>query len=197
MADSNKIVFGLEKVYYAVCTIGANNSATYGTPVALPGAVSLSLSPQGDTTPFYADDIEYYTSVNNNGYEGDLTLAKVPDSFWKDCLGYGEDPNGILYENADAPAVHFALLFEFKGDAHAKRVVLYNCVATRPNIDRNTKEENVTPQTEQVSIKCTSIYNTNINTNIVKACALSSGSAASAYASWYSTVYVVDGAVSA
>ena len=31
--------------------------------------------PQGESEPFYADNIVYYTSVANNGYEGDLELA--------------------------------------------------------------------------------------------------------------------------
>ena len=35
-------------MYYAVATLAANNSATYDTPVALPGAVSLTLDPEGD-----------------------------------------------------------------------------------------------------------------------------------------------------
>ena len=54
----NKIKFGIKGCYYAVATIAANNSATYGTPVALPGAVNLSLSPQGETNSFYADNID-------------------------------------------------------------------------------------------------------------------------------------------
>ena len=111
MPDSvpNKIKFGIKGCYYAVATIAANNSATYGTPVALPGAVNLSLSPQGETNSFYADNIDYYTTVSNTGYEGDLELARLPESFLKDVLGYKVDSNGVLYEDANAPTVPFAL----------------------------------------------------------------------------------------
>ena len=189
MADTNKIKYGIKNVYYAVATIAADNSATYGTPVALPGAVSLSLDPQGDTTPFYADNIIYYTSVANNGYEGDLELAKLPDSFLKDVLGYAEDANDVLYEDANAPVVHFALMFQFEGDAHARRHVLYNCVAARPSVSGNTKEEAIEPQTETVTITATTVYNAAVDADVVKASV--TPTEATQYNGWNSAVYQV------
>lgn len=189
MADSNKIKYGIKNVYYAVATIAADNSATYGTPVALPGAVSLSLDPQGDTTPFYADNIVYYTSVANNGYEGDLELAKLPDSFLTNVLGYAADTNGVLYEDANAPVVHFALMFQFEGDAHARRHVLYNCVAARPSVSGSTKEESIEPQTETISITATTIYNAAVDADVVKASV--TPTEATQYNGWNSAVYQV------
>ena len=53
MAD-NKILYGLKNCYYAKKT-----GSTYGTPVALPGAVSIDLTASGDSSTFYADDIAY------------------------------------------------------------------------------------------------------------------------------------------
>ena len=187
MADTNKIKYGIKNVYYAVATIAADNSATYGNPVALPGAVSLSLDPQGDTSPFYADNIVYYTSVANNGYEGDLELAKLPDSFLTDVLGYAADANGIMYEDANAPVVHFALMFQFEGDAHARRHVLYNCVATRPSVSGSTKEESIEPQTETVTITATTVYNDDLDKDIVKASCTPTES--TQYESWNTAVY--------
>ena len=189
MADTNKIKYGIKNVWYAVATIATNGSATYATPVALPGAVSISLDPQGDTSPFYADNIVYYTSVANNGYEGDLELAKIPDDFLKDILGYGVDGNGALYEDANAPVVHFALMFQFEGDAHAKRHVLYNCVAARPTISGSTKEESIEPQTETISLTATTIYNASYDKDVVKASV--TPTEAAQYNAWTSSVYQV------
>ena len=47
----NKVKFGLKNVHYAVRTSGGA-----GTVKSVPGAVNLSLSPQGDTNKFYADN---------------------------------------------------------------------------------------------------------------------------------------------
>ena len=58
MAETNKVRFGIKSCYYSVITRDENGDITYGTPVAFPGAASLSLDAQGgDPEPFYADDI--------------------------------------------------------------------------------------------------------------------------------------------
>lgn len=189
MADTNKVKFGISRCYYAVATIAADGSATYATPKAIPGAVSLSLDQQGETNKFYADNIVYYTSVANNGYEGDLEVAKLNDDFLKDILGYTEDANGVLFENAGAPVVHFALMFQFEGDAHARRHVLYNCTCNRPSVSGATKEESVEPQTETVTITATSVYNPGFDMDIVKASVTPTET--TQYNGWNSAVYMV------
>lgn len=186
---ANKIKYGLKNVYYAIATIADDGSATYDTPVRFPGAVSLSMEAQGDISPFYADNIRYYEGVSNNGYSGDLEMARVIDSFKTDILGFIEDSNGVIYEDAGAEPVHFALLFQFEGDVKATRHVLYNCVATRPATGSATKGETVEPQTESITINAGTIWVEALNKDIPKA-ETNDETATATYNGWFSAVYI-------
>lgn len=181
----NKIRYGLKNVYYAPATIAADGSATYGTPVHVPGAVSLTLDPEGDRTPFYADNIEYWVDPGNTGYSGTLEMALFPDAFRKDVFGELEDANGVLYEDQNAEAKHFALLFQFEGDKKARRHVFYNCTAGRPSTTSSTKEATVTPQTESAAITATSIYIEDLDKNVVKSATEAGGAK---YDDWFTAV---------
>ena len=184
----NKIKYGISKCYMAVCTLDSNNSPTYQTPFAVPGARAISLSAQGEQSIFYADDIAYYVGNGNSGYQGDLTLARIPDEVRQKILGDYLDGNGVLVEDQNAQAVHFALMFQFKGDQRNTLHVLYNCTASRSEIASSTKEDTVEPQEEALTITATSVYNTTLNKDIVKA---STGKdvTSGAVSGWYSTVY--------
>ena len=186
---ANRIKFGLKNVHYAVATIGSDGSATFGTPVPIPGAVSLSLEPQGDTNKFYADNIVYFTTTSNAGYEGDLEVALIPDSFKKDVLGETEDTNGVLYEDAGAATVPFALLFQVEGDVKATRHVFYNNVANRTNEGGSTKEDTTEPQTETLSLTSASIFVPGLDKDVAKA-KTTPGTDATVYADWFNGVYI-------
>lgn len=184
--SNNKVKFNLKNVHAAIQTRDGSGGYSYGTPIAIPGAVSLSLEAKGETTPFYADGLVYYRSVSNNGYSGDLEIALIPEWFREQVLKEIKDNNGVLIENNnDLDPVYFALLFEFDGDKKAIRHVMYNCtVSTRPTVDSKTKEENVDPGTEKLSISADPR-----DDGLVKA-KTGDSTNVTAYNAWYESVYI-------
>lgn len=135
-----KVKFGFSNVHVAKLT-EAENAITYGTPFAIPGGVNFSADPEGDTTPFYADNTKYYVSTNKNGYTGNLEIADAPDEFLTDILGMTKDSNGAIIENTSNKESRFALMCEVDGDPSKRRVVFYDCLATRPSLEYSTNEE--------------------------------------------------------
>ena len=102
MSNNNKVKFNLKNVHYALLTLSAQNVPSFGKPVAIPGAVSLSLDANGEPENFYADGVVYYVINNNMGYDGDLEVAMIPESFRTDVLKEELDENGVLIENSES-----------------------------------------------------------------------------------------------
>lgn len=147
----NKITFGLKNTYYALLT-EAEGAITYAAPVRIPGSVSITLDPRGDLDEFYADDVLYYSGENNQGYDGGLEIANIPQTFSTDVLGEVLDATDkVLTEKSNVQTKPFALLFEFDGDVKATRHVLYNCSASRPSVGSSTKTGAKTPNVNALS----------------------------------------------
>ena len=185
MADKkNKVKYNLKNTHYAMLSIAEDGKVSYGTPMAMPGSVSISLDANGEPENFYADGEAYYVINNNMGYNGDLELAMIPESFRTDALKEQLDDKGVLIENAQVELAAFALLFEFDGDQRHIRHVLYNCSASRPGIEGKTNEESREVQTEKLTIKAAPLTN-----GMVKA-KTGDTTDTTVYNNWYKAVYM-------
>lgn len=184
----NKVQFNLKNVHYAILTEALNNGVTvysWGTPVKVPGAVSLNLDAQSELSPFYADGIIYYQSVSQNGYSGDLEMAKFPDQMLKDVWGFTEgDTSKVLTENVAHEPKAFALLFQIDGDVDNELYVMYNCKGTKPSIASQTNTDTKEPQTQTSTISATPLEDGNVQ-------ARTTGDTPSAIKnSWFDAVFV-------
>jgi phi13 family phage major tail protein len=149
----NKVVFGLKNAHYSVISEDEVTGAiVYGTPVALKGSTEISLEPRGETSDFYADDILYYTTVSNAGYEVTLTTANITNEFRRDVLGEDIGTDNVMTENTNARPSKIAFMFEFDGDQKAVRHCLYNCTVTRPSVTSATKTETAEPQPQELTM---------------------------------------------
>jgi phi13 family phage major tail protein len=177
---NNKVKFGLRNAHYAKKTEGG-----YADPLPFPGQVSLTLKPKGERAEFYADDVPYFTKDANQGYEGEMTIADIPPSFLKDCLGFTEDDNGAIFEHMDAMQIPFALMFEVQGDLQPRRFVFYECLAARPNVDANTVKGAIEPTTDTLSFVATPRQ----LDGMVKAVLVKTPENETVYSGFYTSVY--------
>jgi len=188
---ANKVLFGLERVYIAMLT---EATGVYAAPVAIPGAVNMSLDPEGGQDKFYADNIAYYVSNTNNGYTGELEAALIPDTILADMLGWGVDSSGMLVEISDGLPQPFALLFEVAGNEANKRYVFYKCTADRPKVEHGTKTDTTEVKTSTLALTMTPIEID--GTWLVKAAIERTVSNAAVFDAWYTAVTEPAGIVS-
>lgn len=180
----NKVNFGLKNVHYATFTV-TDGVITYGKPTPIPGSVELTLEPRGDMTEFYADNVLYYSATNNQGYDGKLTIANIPEQFAIDALGEEKDTvDMVLTERATTKGKQFALLFEFSGDVKATRYVLYSCTASRATVGSTTKADKSEPNTNELKFVATP----RVNDSAVKT-KTTTTTPNTIYDSWYTNVY--------
>ena len=189
--DKNKVHYDLQNVFVAEVTVDDSDAVTFGTPERLRGAISMDLSAQGDTTTQRADGIDYYQNTSNQGYNGDLTLAMVPDWFREKYLGNTlSTQDKALVENAktDQPK-HFALIYEFQGDAAARRHVMYNCLATRPSAHGENKDNQREADTEALTLNASCLPDGKVKASTT------ADTPQSVYDNWIKAVWVKDSSV--
>lgn len=148
---ANIVNFGLSNVYYAKATV-TNGAVSYGTPVAIPGAVSLSLTADSSANDFYADNIRYWRSSASQGYSGTIEFALLPEAFRSTILGETADTNGVIVESSSDATSPFALLFQVEGDDDEELRLFYYCTVTKPPMNANTITDSTEPDTVTLDI---------------------------------------------
>lgn len=182
----NKVEYGLSKVHYAPYT-EVDGVITFGTPIPIPGAVSMTGDPVGESSKFYADNMVFYVVNSNQGYENTLSIARIPKQFAIDVLGEElDETDGVLNEVADKQGKPFALLFQFEGDKKAVRHIMYNCTAARPSINGQTKEEGVEIQPNEITLTSSPIE---LDGKLLVKTKTTDTTTAAIYDSWFTTVY--------
>lgn len=176
--NKNKVKFGLKNVHYAII----NESGEFGTVKKIPGAVNISMEAKGEANEFFADDNLYFGDNTNQGYEGTLEVAVVPDDFNVDVFGFTIDNKGVLIENKDASTKSIALLFEINGDANKTRHLLYNVSVKRTGLASSTETASKDIKAESLSIKVTA----DLKTGNIRA---RSSKGDQAYDNWFNAVY--------
>lgn len=145
----NKIRYGVSRVAIAPVTI-TDGVYSYGTLIQWPGSTNLTLSPKGNIEPFEADNRDLVMIDKSEGYDGELETAYIPAAIAAAILAMREDSKKVAMEYSGQVYSQFALLAQFQGDAHNRRIALYDCVVTaRPEVAAKTAKSR-TPDTTKV-----------------------------------------------
>ena len=147
MADTNKIKYGIRNVTLFPATIAADGSATYGTAIPVPGAVSLSLDQQGETNKFYADNTVYWSGYSDNGLSGEIENALFDDTFKTTFMNYVALTGGGIAQIKGQQNKPVYIVFQSKGDQEARRMIMYNVALGQITREYATTEDTVEPAT--------------------------------------------------
>lgn len=189
MAD-NLILYGLEQVHIAF----HDGAGGFEAPDEITGAVSLATTPSSEQVIFHADNRRYFVRENNNGYNGTLEMALIPNAIKARMLGWDVDINGMLVEKADGKPERFALMGQVQGDAKNRRFVYYDVTAMRHGQDSATKGDTIDPDTQSLPITITPFLHSGMN--IVKGDIQLSNTNTAVYNGFFNAVLLPDGSAS-
>ncbi len=150
MTEQNSVRYGLSNVHVGLVETSENATITFTKPEQYPGAVNLTLDPEGEQSIFYADNIAYYVTNSNNGYTGEIEMAIVPSWFETKFLGSIESNEGMIVETANVSQKMAYMMFQFEGDINATKYIIYNMRFNRPSLEGKTQEDTTEPDTSTI-----------------------------------------------
>lgn len=149
---ANKVGFGISNLHVCEYNVASDGTVTLGTPLAVPGAVSLTLEPETEEQRFYADNTTYWAGYSDNGFTGTLEVALFSDEFKKRFMGYVQLDDGGIGQVKGVTKPSVCLLFQSEGDAESRRGIIYNVSLGGIQREYNTTEESIEPTTESIDI---------------------------------------------
>lgn len=149
-----KVLFGINKLQISPITEVEDGLPTYGTPLKVPGTVSLSLDNEGENEPFYADNSRYYVTTGAESKTGTIENAVFPDEVLKAIWGFVEDSNKNIIEVANPVTKEFGMQFAVNSDEGEVYFTFYRVSGTKPNYNFRTSEDTpqINPQETSITV---------------------------------------------
>lgn len=144
---SSKVLIGLDNFYYSIITTDTSAGVTYQTPVALKGAVSVSVNPNSEVTTLFADDGPYDTAESIGQIEVDMTIADMSQEDYAAIMGHTIS-GGVMTELASDSPVDLAFGFRAKRSNGAYSYMwLLKGKFSKPEVKHETKSDKLNFQT--------------------------------------------------
>ena len=148
---ANKVMFGVSELHVGLYEVAGDGTVTLGSPVNVPGTVSINLEAEAEENSFYADNVRYWTGYSDNGYTGEIENALFDDTFKTTFMNYVQlDDGGIAQIKGEKnKTVYF--MFQADGDVENRRMIVYNVTLGQINREYATTEDSIEPQTATLS----------------------------------------------
>lgn len=181
-----KVLFNIKKLQFSkIESISAAGVPTYGTPLLMPGTVSLSLDSEDSSEPFYADGEAYYTPNGSETVTGTLENALFTEEVLKALYAYVTDTNGNLLQT-DGQVSEFGMQFACDSDDGEVYFTYYRVSTNKPglNLTTNAPSATINPQSVNVTASTISLAD---GTKIIKSYATKT---ATNYATYFDAITV-------
>lgn len=131
------VKFGISNCHYAIKT---NN--TWGTPVPLPNAVSISLKRNSSMIKKAADNSTVYSRVLTGDSEGTIVITAIPESMAIEVFGHVKDVTSkITTEFIGVKVEQVALGYQIETDTNPIRMWFYDVSLGAPDFEAATMED--------------------------------------------------------
>lgn len=147
------VVHGNKKLGFAPIT-STGSAPAFGTPVMLPGLVSTESEIEQEDSTIYADDEAYLVSKGAKVRSLTINIRAILEAY-AEYLGYHVGENGVWTDTGTfAPHCLFFITSTIDGETGEESQILhyyYNVVASTPNEESETDEEEITAQEIEIA----------------------------------------------
>lgn len=161
MEKSNKvqIIHGLSNFHIAILNSDTKEVLEYGEVQSVEGAVAMSITPNEEQTPKYADNGVFAMLGQVSDLDATMTMIDLPASIRKEIYG-NKETNGVKFSNKADVKKEIAL--GFQAEKHGGGTRFYWMLRGMPSIapiEHGTDEGTVEPKDMEVGIKFMALQN--------------------------------------
>lgn len=150
MAEPMKI--GCDQLHYALLTADTNEQLTFGTPVAMPGVMTLGITANTDSQTAFYDDGPGEVATSLGSIEVTIEKNALSASEKNVLLGHQLDTNGaVIYGAEDIPPFVALGFRNLRTDGTYRYVWLLKGKFQEPEDSSSTKGDSIEFQNESIS----------------------------------------------
>lgn len=150
--SEKRTVIGLDMVHVAKVLTDDSSGITFDTPIPITGAVKMTINPNGSNVEDYGDNAVLLTINSRASTQVSCEFMEINDARKAELLGQTR-ANGITAETAMDQSPYFAIGgrrwlsgTDDSGNKVYEYIWLLKGKFAVPNIDSETKKDNVSPQ---------------------------------------------------